>query len=181
MRLWMGDRYAHRWILTILALGHLTYLVQLPVVSIMAGLDAHGRPAVATLLASVAGVGVTVLSLMLWKWGLVGVALAVTVPLTLTSALYTPVLACRRIRVPVGRYLVECLRGPILCAIPYAALLVAARLIFSAKPMLALAMGVAVSGAVLAVLYWGYALPPSLKRRIARRLRLKGTWGTDEA
>jgi hypothetical protein len=105
--------------------------------------------------------------------GLLGAALAVTLPLTLANAVYVPAYACRRLGVSFGQYVRGVLLGPALCAVPFAAVLIGFRLTLADNPLLSLVCALAAGGPLLAVLYWRYALPQSLKRSVAARIGLK--------
>ena len=58
--------------------------------------------------------------------------------------------------------------GPVVHVLPFAICLVAARILFYDEPLIGLAWGGAVGGAVLAVLYWRYVLPDRIKTRLLR-------------
>jgi hypothetical protein len=165
----MGPDYADGLLVGALALGYLTFVVHLPTVYVLTGLNLHGRPALANLLASLCGVGLTALALGPLKWGLVGAAVAIAVPLTLVNGVFVPLYACQRVGVPIRRYLVAAFRDPALCALPFCLCLIAARFIFAASPMTALAVGCVSGFGILLPLYWRLALSSTLKARLLRK------------
>ncbi|MBL7145000.1 MAG: oligosaccharide flippase family protein [Phycisphaerae bacterium] len=167
MQFWMGPRYANALIPAILAAGYLTTMVQLPVLSILAGLNAHGRAGIAQFIASLCTAGLTVLVLRGLGLGLVGTAVAVTLPLTIMNVTYLPFLICRRVNLDMRRYFLAVTAGPAVHVLPFAICLVVARLVFKAEPLMGLLWGGAIGGAVLAVLYWRYVLPDRIKARIS--------------
>ena len=170
LRLWMGPRYEHGLLLALLAGGYLATILLRPAQNILIGMNAHGRPGAASLLAAGVAVGLAYVALGPLDMGLVGAALAVGIPLTLVDGVYVPLLACRRLGLGVGSFVVQVLREPLVCIVPYTACLLAARLALWQRPLLGLGCGLAVGSAVLAPLYWRYALPPSLKKSISSRL-----------
>jgi O-antigen/teichoic acid export membrane protein len=165
MQLWMGPRYADGLVPAILATGHIAVLVHWPALCILAGLNAHGRAGAARFVASVCSVGLNVLVLAYLKWGLVGTAVAVTLPLTIVNVVDIPFLICRRVGLDLKRYFLSVAVGPALHTLPFAACLVGARLVFQTNPLMGLAVGGAAGGAVLAVLYWRYVIPDQIKTR----------------
>jgi O-antigen/teichoic acid export membrane protein len=167
MQLWMGPRYADDWVPAILAVGHLPVLVQLPTISILAGLNAHGRAGVARFVASVISVALNVLVLKYLKWGLVGTAIAVTLPLAVLNLLDIPRLICRRVALGVWRYFLAVTLKPVLLGLPFAACLASARMVFRTRPLAGLAWGLAVGGIVMGSLYWRYVVPDRVKARIS--------------
>ncbi len=163
---WMGPEYANGLLPAILAVGYLAMIVQLPVLNILAGLNAHGRAGMAQFFASLCSVGLTVLVLGFLKWRLAGVAIAVTLPLTIINIVYLPLLICRRVELDVKRYLLFVTVGPVIHVLPFAICLLAGRFVFKANPLNGLLWGGAVGGAILAVIYWRYVLPAKLSIKI---------------
>ncbi len=175
LRFWMGPAYANNWVPAILAVGYLTMMLNLPLMSILAGMNAHGRAGMAQFIGSLCSVGLTVLVLGYLKWGLVGTSLAVTLPLTIVNALYVPFLICRRVHLDVGRYALTVLADPAVRILPFTICLVIARVLFQTRPLTGLALGGGVGGAVLTVLYWRYVLPEQMKARLPR-FRAAAAW-----
>ena len=100
------------------------------------------------------------------KFCSVGFSRAVTIPTTLASGLYVPIYACRQLNVPVVQFLIQAAGGPVLCVLPYTAVLVASRILFADEPLAALGLGMAAGGAVLGPLYYRFIAPVSLRQRI---------------
>lgn len=182
LEVWMGPAYAETGatVLSILAFGYLAMIIQTSVRSVLIGLNLHGRPGVANLIASVLAVGLTCLALGPLDAGLVGVTLAISVPLTLANGVYVPVFACRQLGLPIRRYLTDTLTGPVLCAAPFA-LALAAPGFFVADAVVRLLAGAAFGGAVLVILYWRYVLPVSFKRRIVARIGVSNRFGATQS
>lgn len=170
LRIWMGPGYERGLVLAVLAAGGLASMVQMPALSILSGMNAHGRPGLAKLAASGLAVVAAVVAVRLLGWGLLGAAVAVAVPIALVDGIYLPVYTCRRLKLRLSRYLAESLGLPVFCAIPFALCLIGARVLFPARPIPAVASAAAAGAAILTVLYWRNALPQSLKRKIVRRV-----------
>lgn len=168
MRFWMGPRYAHGWMPAILAIGYLPVIVQLPTLSMLAGLNAHGRAGIARFVASVISVALSVLVLKYLRWGLVGAALAITLPLAILNLVDIPRLICRRVGLAMRQYSLAVAAGPVLHTLPFAVCLVGARMVFPAKPLVGLAWGSAVGGIILGLVYWRHVVPDQVKRRVSR-------------
>ncbi len=169
LQVWMGEEYSGRssWILLIvLAVGHLAYMVQLPIKNILAGLNAHGRPGIANFLSALVSAAGAAVALLFYDKGLIGVALAVTIPMTLVNGVYVPIYACRQLKMNVATYFVACVKGPVLCAIPFSACLIGGRYAFPDQPLYALISGSAAGGMVLLPLYWWLVLPQKFKKKL---------------
>jgi hypothetical protein len=138
-------------------------------------MNAHGRAGIARFVASVFSAGLTVLVLGYLKWGIVGAAVAVTLPLTVMNVVYLPLLVCRRVGLDLRRYFLSVTTKPALHVLPFAICLVAARLVFQNKPLTGLILGGTAGGAILAVLYWRYVLPERIKMRVFSFVRLRGS------
>jgi len=168
--IWMGSRYANGLIPAILAVGYLATMVQMPVFSILTGLNAHGRAGMAQLIASSCSVGLTILALGPLGWGLAAAAAAVTLPLTIVNVLYIPLLVCRKTGLSVARYFKATMAESMVHVLPFAICLVVARIALRNRPLTGLAWGSLVGGAVLSALYWRYALPDKVKEQVRKSL-----------
>lgn len=169
LRLWMGPRYEQGAVLAILALGHVFALTQQPVQNVLVGMDLHGRPGLARLVAALASAGLGALVLGPLGMGLAGAALAVAVPLTAVKAVYVPIYACRRLGIPLGRYFRETLGEPLRLVLPFALFLAAGRIAFLDRPLMAVLVGGTAGGAALGALYWRHVLPPEIRARARAR------------
>jgi O-antigen/teichoic acid export membrane protein len=181
LRVWMGSKYeVGAPVLVILALGSFTTVAQMAVRNILTGVNAHGRPGVGSLLASIVSLALSVLLLGTAGWGLIGAAIAVTVPPAVVNGWYVPWYACRRFHVSFTRYVIHSLRGPTLCSLPFAGCLVGGKLLFPGHSIFGLLTGLGLGSVVLGVLYYRFVIPTSLRDRIlagARRLRVGGRRG----
>ncbi|UCD49723.1 MAG: oligosaccharide flippase family protein [Phycisphaerales bacterium] len=166
LQFWMGPRYANGVVPAILAVGYLANMVQLPVFNILTGLNAHGRAGLAQLIASLCALGLTLLALGLLKWGLVGVALAVTLPLTIANAGYLPLLVCRRVDLDLKRYVCSVAIRPVIHVLPFAVCLLITRLLFRAEPLRGLLWGGVTGGLVLTFVYWQHVLPERVRSKV---------------
>lgn len=173
LQLWMGPRYANGLIPTILAAGYLAAIVQLPLLSVCAGLNVLGRPVIAQLLAAVLAVGLVDLALGPLGAGLAGAAIAVTAPLAVLNAIYLPAYICRRIALPLPTYFRETMSGPLVCVLPFGICLLVARIVFHAEPLTGLVWGGATGGVILAIVYWRYVIPDRIKISLLRRLTIR--------
>ena len=169
LHLWMGPRYADSWVLPVLAIGHMGFILQVPVTAILAGMNMHGRVAIANLIGSIAAaLGVTWVLAYL-KLGLLAVAVAASWPLILIHTVYVPLQTCARTGVSFGRYVKEAIGFPLLCILPFAVCLLAGRIMFAENPIVALFGGGIAGGLLLVPIYWIHVLPASLKAGIRKR------------
>lgn len=170
LQLWMGSRYASSLVPAILAVGYLASMAQMPLYTILAGMNAHGRAGVAQFVASIGSAILMIVGLGYLTWGLVGVAVASTLPLTIVNVVYLPAFACRKLGMSVTRYTLEALAKPIFCSLPFLFCLIAARILFARQPIAAFFLGVVTGTAVLLPIYWRFAISESLKSAVIFRL-----------
>lgn len=182
LQVWMGAKYAETGaiVLTIFALGYLALIIQTSMRGVLIGLNLHGRPGIANFIASMIAVGLTVLALGPLDAGIVGVALAVSVPLTLANGIYVPIFAFRQLGLPVRQSLTDTMAGPALCGVPFA-LALAAPGLFTDDTVMRLLAGAVLGGTILLILYWRFVLPPSFKRRIVERIRGSNRFGATQS
>ena len=168
LRVWMGSDYARGTLLAVLALGFFATTTHQTVFSILSGLNMHGRPGIAKLGGAIVTVGLAVAALGPLNLGLVGAALAVTLPLIVVDGFYLPFCACGRIGIPLRTFLVQSYRGPLACTAPFLLCLLLGRLLFAQQPVLAFGWGMGVGVPLLAITYWKHALPQRVHAGVRR-------------
>lgn len=164
--LWMGPRYEQGLVLAILAVGYLLPVSQQPAVTILTGLNLHGRVGVINLGVALVGVALGIIAMGVLQWKLVGAALALVLPLMIGDGILIPLYACRRLGVSFTEYLRRAFLGPIVCAIPFALCLVAIRVLFGGRPLVALGSAFAAGVVVLGPLYWRYLVPQAIREEV---------------
>jgi membrane protein EpsK len=168
LRVWMGKGYADNLLPAILAVGSLWAISNMPLQTILIGLDAHGPPALVSVLSSAVCAGACWLLLGLGGAGIHSVSLCVGLTLLLTDGAFVTFYTCRRIGVSASRFLREVWTVPFLCVTPFALCLLAARLFL--PPLWALACGVAAGAGVLAPLYWRWIFSEEIRAKIRGKL-----------
>jgi O-antigen/teichoic acid export membrane protein len=173
MRIWMGPAYAN-WILpAVLAIGFLGTCIQTPILSMLEGLNAHGRAGLGQFAGSVLSAVAVLVALKFFHAGLTAAAVAVTVPLLLVNVMYLPVLLCRRLGQSLGKFYAQVAVRPLLHVLPFTICLVIGRLFFKGYPVAAVAVCL-IGSASLAISYWRSVLPESLKSGLRRRYEKLG-------
>lgn len=177
LNLWMGSVYEEKGaaVLVVLALGNTASIIVKAVQGILVGINAHGRPGLANLIAALISMALTAVALGPMQGELLSAALAVTVPSVIVDGIYVPFYACRRLKIPFYEYLIETLRGPILAMIPLTLTLASVSVVFAEKPLLCLISGGTVGAATVFVFYWLWVIPASVKAKIKEWLSRK--WG----
>ena len=165
MRVWMGPEFALLPILPILAVGHLAALSQWGPLSILVGMNRHGAPALATLVAGVLSIALSAVLLSVFHAGLTGVALSIGISLTLATLLVTPVLLSRAIGLPVLTYAGQVLSS-VRLVIPFGLWLVLARILLNDNSLLQLIVGLGGGAVVLLLSYWKLLMPQSIKTKL---------------
>ncbi len=164
---WMGKNYEHGELITILAIGHLMTIGNRPVVNLLTGIGAHGRPAVANLLAAVLSVVICLITVGIFHWGLIGAALSVGFSLIAVDGIFLPIYACKRLNVPTLSFLRDSWLKPTLLAVPLTICLLIIRVLFSQKPVISILLGLAFGGIIIGITYWKWVVP------VAERIKIK--------
>ncbi len=170
---WMGPDYKNGIVLALLAFGYTTYIVQAPTIGILGGMNLHGRPAIMHLIACTISAALVALALMVFHLDLPWVAAAVCGPLALLNAIYVPIYVCRSLNLSGREYFWKALAEPALYMLPATAVLLLARWLLWAQPLVALPIGVAVATLVTLPIYWNCVLPETLKKKVRSKL----SWG----
>jgi len=155
---WMGPNYEQSALLTLLSCGYLFTMAMQPSMSVLSGMNAHGRAGFARMLgAATATVGVIV-ALGVFEGSLTWVGVAIAAPLVVVNGIYLPIYACGRLDVPLLRFVREATGRPVLCTLPLALSFGAARYRFAEDPWWALVTGLAAAALLSGPLYWRYAM-----------------------
>ena len=170
---WMGPDYAAGLIVAILALGFLAPMAQIPIEDVLAGLNAHGRAGVAQLIASIISAGLVVVALGPLNLGLAGAAVAITLPFSIISLVYYPMLICPLVGMTIREYFLECSRGPLKNLVPFLLVVSGVRLALLQAPLTALAVAAVAGGIVLTLTYWSKVVPGRMKGWVYQKLQRK--------
>lgn len=171
LRLWMGPSYEARTVLAILMVGHLLSHAQRGTFGVLTGLNQHGLAALWELGAAILSIGIGLLFVVVFEWGLVGAATAVALAVTVGGGLAPAVLACRAVGLSLSDYARQVMILPMIAVTPLGVALLICGWMFADRPYLHLIVGLAVGGLLTAPIYWRYILTDSLRQRIRGRFR----------
>jgi O-antigen/teichoic acid export membrane protein len=171
MTLWMGSDYVNPWLIGVMTLSLASEVFYRPLDNLLIGLNLHGRPALVMLVAALVAV-LSVWAVLANGGGLVAVALAIGIPWTFAHGVYLPLYTCKRLEIRPLTFFRSVWAGPLLHALPFGAILAAARLTFPEQPLVSLLGGGLFGGCVIATTYWIWVIPDSMKRKILSKLKL---------
>lgn len=169
LELWMGPAYRQQAVLAVLAVGHILALGQQSVLSMLMGMGRHGWAAAAEALFAIGGIIVLVIWTGWLGGGLLAAAIVISAVMTLTGGLIIPWYACRLLHLGFATYLRQSIVRPLLCVLPFAAVLAGIQVAPIHDYKLRLLLSVVIGGIVLAVTYAVFALPPAARQRLLRK------------
>ena len=175
LHLWMGPRYQPGMILVILSIGFLLPLLRQSVISILIGMNLHGRIAVISLVVTLLSFAASAFAVDLHGWTLDAASVVVAISLSLGMGLVVIILGCAKIGVPLQLFLVRILKGPVLCTLPFALSLVVIRAELGGRPGLQLILGIACGAGLLGPLYWRYVIPARMRKKILNFVCVRNT------
>ncbi len=167
LQLWMGPRYDAGWIMAILVVGWFLRMTQSSSMTILVGLNAHGSIGALNLAFAVAALGIGTAVLHVTGWSLMGLAILVAVARTIQGVTII-LFSCRRLDIPLGKYLRKSFLGPMAAGVPLGIGLAAVGFTSGSRPLIAVMAGCVVTGVILAPIYWKHFLPQELKSGIRR-------------
>ncbi len=170
LQIWMGPEYRVYQVTAVLALGHLFSVPQLGVYSILMGMALHGKTALFELISAACSIVLGVVLVGVLQWGLLGAAIAISLPIAITGGVLVPAYACKCVELRLSEYVRSIAPLPLLLNLPLAGVLIGIRLGTTLAPGVQLLLGLAIGGVLTTLLYYLWALPESLRRRIAARL-----------
>jgi len=173
---WMGPHYSATAVLSILVVGHALTIPQTSAYSILMGMSQHGAVALYE------GVALALSAILGWlflgplQWGLCGAALALVIPLTISGGVLLPWVACRRLGLPLPKYLYRVAIGPLTASLPLLSVLGVVRAAPLPGPLSVLAIGVGLGTVVTALTYWHWVVPQPRKLRLMHNCARLGAW-----
>jgi O-antigen/teichoic acid export membrane protein len=176
LRVWMGEDYVVPTVLAILVLGFLPFHVQRATHHVLMGIARHGVVSFASLAAAVLSVVMCVLFMGVLRWGLIGAALALAIPVGLVNLFVVPHAGCKATGLNLATYWAKTIWAPVLAVLPFTVVLLASRLLLWDRPVLSLLVGLVVGGPVLLVVYWRVALPEGIRSRLQAKLFGQRSW-----
>jgi O-antigen/teichoic acid export membrane protein len=144
---WVGARYVSSYsVLAVLAVPRAIYLAQSTSTRILLGMGRHRMLAFVLLLEG--GVNVILSTLLVRRFGIVGVAVGTAIPLTCTSLFFLPRHICRQLQIPIGAFLKQTYLLPLGLCIPMTALLAFLQHEFPVQSFSGLSLEVTCGGAI---------------------------------
>jgi O-antigen/teichoic acid export membrane protein len=123
IRLWMGAEFAgpSGQVLAILGVAIVASTPSFVTNMVLYGISRHNLSAYLKM--AEAAMNLVLCIVLARQYGIVGVAIGAAVPLVISSAIVMPWIVCRAVGYPLARFYAATLTGPLLAAIPFAALL----------------------------------------------------------
>lgn len=176
VQLWMGTEYADSILISLLILGYAAEFCNQPLESLLLGLNCHGRPGVVMMLAAVVAIAATWI-LLSQGCGLHSVALAIGIPWSFAHGVYLPYYTCKRLGMPVFRFLWLSWKGPVAFGIPFGMILMLGQHLAPHHPASAIIIGMSAGCVFLFTCYWLWVIPTDLKHQAMRRMGIPNYQG----
>ncbi|MGE3510726.1 MAG: oligosaccharide flippase family protein [Vicinamibacterales bacterium] len=178
---WMGPAFRGSILpLWVLGAAGIVLVAQGPLGSVLLGTGRHRFIAFTALAEALVNVA---LSLVLVRWmGLLGVALGTALPVIVLSAVVLLPAACRVIEMPVGRFLAQVARGPIVAAMPAIATCVTLRYFWPPVSLPTVLAEAAFAGIVYLAVFATAGLDRTVRAQYVAYLRhwwQSGVWRPD--
>lgn len=154
LKLWMGEQYANWLLMAIIAIGYLLPISQDPIMRILMGLNKHGIAAIKSIIYGVSSFIIIATIVTIWGWSLINAALTVAISLTISRGIVLPMHACRMFEIGFLEYFNGVFKIPLLCAIPYLAILISCRIIIGELEVAAFGLASILGIFILSILYW---------------------------
>lgn len=170
VQLWMGNRYVNHPAIAMLAGGLFLATAQSPVLSVLTGMNMHGRIGLAALAVTAVTmvVGYSLASAV--GWSIFMAAAIIGAGLSVGHGIALPWLACRKLQVPYLEYLTFAFLKPTLVCAVFSIVLLAGRTGPTEHELMSVVVSTVAGGAVVAAAYWRYLVPSSVRARIRTRI-----------
>ncbi len=171
LSVWVGPEYAWSWaVCAVLMIAMFGRISQAPTLHVLIGGGRIRGLAYVQMGSAVATVVLTIVFVKATSWGVVGVAIGVTIPLFVSHTLFLPWYVARQMKVPVFQYVREAYLWPILSTLPGVGVAILLRWTWPPTGWVVLILESMISLGVIAVLAWHTCLDKSIRERIKAKL-----------
>lgn len=171
LELWMGEGYANAPLMWALTLGSLIRLSQIGTFNVLAGLNAHGKVALASLVVAALSLIAMLPVAASMGWSPVTAAIVVSVCLSLAKGLVIPYYLWRDYQISIWRYVSQSIFLPIFWNIPLIGAIAFARQAFDQQQWILCLAALFGGGVVTLLVYWRWMLPEAARTALIARLR----------
>lgn len=166
LNLWMGKNYADATLMAVLAVGSLAGMLQVPIYSMLIGLNKHGTAGVAKVIGSFISMGLVVVNFKILELELVGCAIAIGLPSLIVDGIFMPLYATKNLSMPMRVFYKEAVFKPLYFNLPLIVFLALVRWVFLDQIYVGLFVGLTGGVLIGASVYWFWVIPANLKEKI---------------
>jgi O-antigen/teichoic acid export membrane protein len=171
--LWMGAKYANASLVAVLVGAHFFSMAYAPLYHVLCGLDKHGSVSLVLMFGAICGVVAAFVCLAVAGGGLTSVAASFGAPWAIVNGIYLPFYACKRLRLPLRKFLVDIWRLPLAVCVPFTLIIVAVKWLPIVSAFQRLIVFGLTGGTVLFAVYWGFVVPETWKSMVLRRVGIR--------
>jgi O-antigen/teichoic acid export membrane protein len=165
MHLWMGPDYRKELLILTMAIGYGFGHLQSPTLSILTGLNLHGKPGVAMFVSNLFAAFGAFISLKILNFDLTATAIAVVTPLALTQSIYITYYASKMLSIKLKEYIINMYVLPLIILTPYFLTLICVRFYFE-TPLTEIVGGGIIGAITLIIVYSQFVLSKKNKNDI---------------
>lgn len=175
LSLWMGPAFAWSWVVyAVLMIAMFGRISQAPTLHVLVGGGQVRGLAYIQAGSAVLTVVLSILLVMQTSWGVVAVAIGMTVPLFFSHSIGLPWYAAKQMAVPLRTYYVRAYAGPIASALLGFGVALFLSRVWPPSSWVLLIAEFAVSLAASALLAWRVCLDSAMRQRVSAKLGLSG-------
>ena len=167
--LWMGDEYVRQSLIYIVGFGAVLPLSQSALIRVLIGLGHHRSIAKWALFLTMVLYGIGLYLVMQSGPSLEKLAVLSAMVLTIVDGLYIPYYACRKMGLNIGSYIYQ-VSGRVLAIWLPSTILLVILANWITDSLLTVLLGGAVYGLLVALSYWIWLFPESIKVNLAKKL-----------
>jgi len=168
LELWMGSDYASRTLMVILATGAIVPLGTSGSHSILAGFNAHGKMVGYTLAITITFMFVGSFVVNAIEWNVINVAVLCALAWSFSKLITLPYYVKKSFDIGYLTYARQVLIKPFLLNVPYASLLVIARVLYSHGQFILMLLAVVGSALVTLPIYWRYLFTEGIRKQLSK-------------
>jgi O-antigen/teichoic acid export membrane protein len=172
IEIWMGPEYVIHELIIVLSLGYLLVASQKPALTVLEGMNRHGKMSIITFLVAVPLFILGALFLNYQGWTVTSAAMNMSIPMLIAFGIILPIYACRLLNIALSQYISQSFFSSLIPNILFLTVLIIFKITLK-DTVISLIVAALVGGGIILTLYWKNLIPAEYKRRILTKLRFK--------
>ena len=170
IEIWMNEDYVVPWLCPLMSIGFFLSFSHTAAMRILAGVDAHGRIAIRSLIVSVLVYAVALATAIETGLNVISAAIVVGLGMSVGPGLVVMAGACKRFEVGMLEYWRHSMLPPLFCSVPLLAIILGSRALYPDLSLRGAVLWGSAGAAATLLCYWRFLLSNEMRADVLNRM-----------